>query len=186
MCAVARRLHRDAAARQATFPLEAFRMPQAGWPLELGPGRLTDRRRAGEIDGASWYLRFDAREEPFVYTPTLSGSVLRVDAGRRREAGLAVSGVVEIDGVPRARRRAGQQAHLLGRRHADRWGWFHASLGTAAGSKALWPSAGLPRVAFYAASRRRPAECSARGRARAGASASARTWSRRRAKRSPA
>jgi hypothetical protein len=141
------------AVRRTTFPLEALRTPQAGWPLELGPGRLTDTEASGEAGGARWSLRFDAAERPFVYTPAL---VRRLGLASTEvvvvKPALAVSGIVEVDGVTHELEAArGQQAHVFGRRHADRWGWFHATLDDGRWVEGLVGRVeGLPRVALYA------------------------------------
>ena len=117
-------------ARKAAFPLEALRTPRAGWPLELGPGLLGDTEAAGEIDGARWRLTFAAEQRPFAYTrPLLRHLRLASTEVVVVKPSLAISGFVELDGVRHELDAApGQQAHLFGRRHADRWGWFHATL----------------------------------------------------------
>lgn len=142
--------------RRATFPLEALRTPRAGWPLELGPGRLTDTETTGEVEGARWSLRFDAAERPFAYAPAL---VRRLGLAATEvvvvKPALAVSGVVGVDGVSHElTSAAGQQAHVFGRRHADLWGWFHATLDGGRWVEGLVAKVeGLPRAAFYASER---------------------------------
>lgn len=117
-------------ARKATFGLDALRTPRNGWPLELGPGALGDTEATGEIEGARWQLTFSAEQQPFAYTrPILSRLGLASTENVVVKPSLAISGVVEIDGERHELDAApGQQAHLFGRRHADRWGWFHATL----------------------------------------------------------
>jgi len=141
------------AMRKATFPLEALHTPRAGWPLEIGPGRLTDTEASGEVEGARWSLRFDAQEAPFAYTPPL---VRRLGVAATEvivvKPALALSGMVEVNGERHELAAApGQQAHVFGRRHADRWGWFHATLPDGRWAEGLVASVrGLPRVALYA------------------------------------
>jgi hypothetical protein len=117
-------------ARKATFPLEALRAQRDGWPLELGPGLLGDTEARGEIDGARWQLTFSAEQMPFVYTPPVMSRLgLASTEVVVVKPSLAISGVVELDGERHELDAApGQQAHLFGRRHADRWSWFHATL----------------------------------------------------------
>ena len=144
------------AMRRTTFALEALRTPRAGWPLELGPGRLTDTEASGEVEGARWSLRFEAAERPFAYVPAL---VRRLGLAATEvvvvKPALAVSGVVEVDGaVHELVSAAGQQAHVFGRRHADLWGWFHATLGGGRWVEGLVAKVeGLPRASFYASER---------------------------------
>ena len=144
---------RAPAMRRTTFPLEALRTPRAGWPLELGAGRLTDTGASGEVEGARWSLRFDAGERPFAYVPAV---VRRLGLAATEvvvvKPALAVSGVVEVDGAVHELVAApGQQAHVFGRRHADRWGWFHATLGGGRWVEGLVANVqGLPRAAFHA------------------------------------
>ncbi|HVP76187.1 MAG TPA: hypothetical protein VMS63_09205 [Gaiellaceae bacterium] len=143
--------------RRATFPLELLRTPRAGWPLELGPGRLSDTEATGEVEGARWSLRFDATERPFAYGPAL---VRRLGLAATEvvvvKPALAVSGAVEVDGVSHELASArGQQAHVFGRRHADLWGWFHATLDGGRWVEGLVAKVdGLPRAAIYASERR--------------------------------
>jgi hypothetical protein len=140
-------------ARKSTFPLEALQTPRAGWPLELGPGRLSDTEATGEVDGARWQLSFAAAETPFAHAPALARRLgLASTEVVVVKPALAISGVVEVDGRRYELDSApGQQAHLFGRRHADRWGWFHATIADgrwAEGLVAHVPR--LPQIALYA------------------------------------
>ncbi|MGH2970796.1 MAG: hypothetical protein ACRDNM_06555 [Gaiellaceae bacterium] len=131
-------------AQKATFALDALRTPQAGWPIELGPGVLTDTGAAGEVDGAAWRLSFPAAEAPAPLVPRVLRPIASTFVVVTKPA-LAISGEVVVDGVRHELDgAAGTQAHLWGRRHADRWGWFHAP-----GAEGLVvKAAGLPQLAF--------------------------------------
>jgi hypothetical protein len=143
-------------ARKATFPLDALRVPGEGWPLELGPGRLDDTQATGEVEGAGWELQLMGVEQPFWHAPAVARA-LHVSPTQvvvtRPE--LLVSGTVEVDGkrhtlvtVPAC------QAHLWGTRHADRWGWIHASLPEGSWVEAVTAKLrGLPQLAFHATER---------------------------------
>jgi hypothetical protein len=141
-------------ARKATFALDALRTPGGGWPLELGPGRLTDTEATGEIDGARWQLTFSAEQRPFAYTRPIMRPVASTQNVVVKPS-LAISGFVELDGVRHDLDAApGQQAHLHGRRHADRWGWFHATLPDGRWVEGLVAKVpGMPQIALHATER---------------------------------
>ena len=143
-------------ARKATFPLEELRTPRAGWPLQLGPGLLGDTGASGEIEGASWQLTFSAEQRPFAYTrPAMRRLGLASTEVVVVKPSLVISGFVELDGERHELDSApGQQAHLFGRRHADRWGWFHATLPDGRWIEGLVAKVPhLPRLALHASER---------------------------------
>ena len=117
------------AARKEVFPLEAFRAPGSGWPIELGPARLCGTAAHGSLAGARWELELHGDAPPFAHTHPLVRA-LRVAKTQLvcSAPALAISGFVEVDGVRQALDRApGHQAHIWGSRHAQRWGWAHAN-----------------------------------------------------------
>ena len=129
---------------KTVFPLEAFRTTGAAWPIELGPGRLTDTEAAGETDAARWQLRFEGDETSFAYPPRALRPLASTQFAVARPV-LAISGEVEVEGVRHELDgAAGHQAHVWGRRHADRWGWFHDADADGLVVKAR----GLPQLAF--------------------------------------
>lgn len=143
-------------ALKASFPIEELRALRAGWPLRLGPGLLGDTEAAGEIDGARWRLTFTPEQHPFAYTrPALRRLGLASTEVVVVKPSLAISGFVELDGVRHELDAApGQQAHLFGRRHADRWGWFHATLPGGRWVEGLVVKVPhLPRLALHASER---------------------------------
>jgi hypothetical protein len=121
------------------------------------PGELPfGDRISGMVAGARWDLRVQGGGAPFSYVPALLAPLASTQAVLERPA-ATVDGVVEVDGRRYELHRApAQVAHVGGRRHADRWGWFHASLEGGGWLDGLVAKAArLPQLAFYAHDGRR-------------------------------
>lgn len=113
------------------YPLEAFSDGGPGG-IGLGPARYGPLVARGEVgEGArrvAWELTLEPgpfgsfRHVPLkLYRARLAGSAVSTPY-----LSLAVSGWVEAGGVrTRLDRAPGEQGHVFGRRHADRWAWAH-------------------------------------------------------------
>jgi len=136
--------------RKTVFPLEAFSTNRDGFPLELGPGRLTDTEAVGD----DWELRLDGPERPFLHAPPLVRALRlsRTQVAVAKPA-LELSGTVDGQELDRA---LGQQAHVWGTRHAERWGWAHATLAPDRWFEGLTVKLPrLPQLGFHATERTR-------------------------------
>jgi hypothetical protein len=113
-------------------------------------------RISGAVAGARWDLRVHGGGSPFSYVPALLAPLASTQAVLERPA-ATVDGVVEVDGRRYELHEApAQVAHVGGRRHADRWGWFHASLdGNRWLDGLVAKAARLPQLAFDAQDGRR-------------------------------
>jgi hypothetical protein len=122
----------------------------AGQPIvRRGPGREI---RAGELDGLEWELEWRELAPPFE-TPH---RVLRRIAPTKMvtQPALAISGRVGDVTLTDA---PGHAAQLAGRRHAQTWGWSHASSADGRWLHLLTAtSPPLPRVSQYASDQRLP------------------------------
>jgi hypothetical protein len=88
-----------------------------------GPGELT----SGRIAGARWELSLEPLAGPADPVPRLLRPLSKTRFVLSAPA-LLVSGFVEVDGVRHELEHApGHQGHVCGSRHADRFGWAHAS-----------------------------------------------------------
>jgi hypothetical protein len=98
----------------------------------LGPARFSPTTARGEVgegaDRIAWDLTLEAgpfgsfRHIPLkLFRVRLAGSAVSTPS-----LSLAVTGWIEVGGVrTRLDRACGEQGHVFGRRHADRWAWAH-------------------------------------------------------------
>lgn len=108
-------------------------------------------RISGEVAGARWDLRVRGGGDAFSYVPAPVAPFASTQVVLERPAAV-VDGIVEVDGRRYELHDAPAQiAHVGGRRHADRWGWFHAPLPEAGWLDGLVAKAArLPQLAFHA------------------------------------
>lgn len=117
------------AGRKATLPVDRLSSRADLFELRIGDAVLGDRGMRGEVEDASWDLRWEPRlpaaehVHPLLRTARLARTVLLLP-----HPAVEVSGRVawegrelELDGVP------GGQAHLWGSKHATRWAWAHCN-----------------------------------------------------------
>jgi hypothetical protein len=106
----------------------------------------------GQLDGVAWYLRAEDLALPLRSPHAL----LRPVASTQMETQPAQLFTGHIGGRAIAR-APGHSAHLWGRRHAQSWGWAHATLADGRWAHLLTATVrGLPRVSQYATSEHGP------------------------------
>lgn len=82
---------------------------------------------AGEVDGARWELDLTPLAPPFEVVHPLLRPLAKTKLILPAPA-VRVDGVVEVDGIRHeVRDEVGTLGHVFGTRHADRWGWAHAT-----------------------------------------------------------
>jgi hypothetical protein len=118
-------------AAKHTPPPDSLAPGEDGRWLRIGEAAIGPAGASGEVPGlASWELRFEGGEAPFLYLP--SGWMYRAPLPRTKALSLIpavrVSGTVTVrgrtatlDGWP------GMVGHNWGAEHAERWIWLHGA-----------------------------------------------------------
>jgi Tocopherol cyclase len=115
------------------YPMAGVLVRAGDVDVRIGPSTLGSGRLEGSLEGGGHAVRWSLRH------PT-GDETLRLLPGFADRDGLAptrpcspnpathVTGTIEVDGEASSLEGApGQQGHLWGRRHAERWAWAHCS-----------------------------------------------------------
>jgi hypothetical protein len=116
-------------ARKRTLPISELVAQADPFELRIGDARLTDRGMSGAIDDVRWDLSWTPGLGPYEHVhPFLRKAKIAQTVLVLPYADLEVSGTItdeggdlQLDGV------RGGQAHLWGRKHANRWAWMHCN-----------------------------------------------------------
>jgi hypothetical protein len=112
---------------------EELRLGRSDFDVQIGDAILTSGRATGGIAGGGhevrWDLIFPTGAATFRILPDLMyRRALAPTKPLTPNPDTAFTGMIEIDGDRRAvDGLAGQQGHLHGTRHAERWAWIHCS-----------------------------------------------------------
>ena len=115
--------------RKASFAADRLHAQPEPFELRIGDAVLSDRGMSGEVQGASWDLRWQPRlpaaehVHPLLRRARLARTVLVLP-----HPDVEVAGRVAWDGRRLELEGArGGQAHLWGSKHAARWAWAHCN-----------------------------------------------------------
>jgi hypothetical protein len=115
------------------YPPGALHLGSAGFDVRIGEAVLGSGRAVGEIDGGGHHVRWDLTYPTGAPTfRILPDLMYRTPVAPTRpltpNPDVVCSGTIEIDGDRREiAELAGQQGHLFGSRHAERWAWVHCN-----------------------------------------------------------
>lgn len=119
---------------KATYPWSETRVEQSPFRFAIGSAELTHTGARGELTGGGRQLRWDLRWEPSPTTVCLLPFRWMYKGPFPRTKVLSpgfdirLSGLLEVNDRAYALARVpGQQAHLWGTRHAERWVWGHCN-----------------------------------------------------------
>ncbi len=111
--------------------LPASELASRGDPFELriGRARLTDAGVSGELEGASWDLRWTPSAKHYEHVhPLLRRAKVAQTVLVLPHADLTIDGTIGFDGQTLELAGAhGGQAHLWGTKHAQSWAWVHCN-----------------------------------------------------------
>ena len=132
-------------ALRATYPVQQLVATELPFGLEVAGSRLADGGCSGSLEDASgnvsWTLEFESLIEGFTATPEWGARIatcfLEPQPLIRVTGEISESGATrQVDGW------LGEQAHVFGARHSDRWHWAeckHLGEGRAFTGVAAWP-----------------------------------------------
>ena len=116
-------------ARKSTLPITELRAEADPFRLVVGDCELSDRGFAGQVEDASWELRWEPATAPGeIVHPLLERARIARTMMVMPHPDLAIEGTLSFGGeqVELSGARGGQ-THLWGAKHASRWCWVHAS-----------------------------------------------------------
>ena len=115
------------------YPIDAVKVGPDGFDVGIGESAFRSGHLQGAIEGAGrrvrWDLAFPTGEETYRLLPDLMyrGS-LAPTKPYSPNVSTPVSGTVEVDGqAVELQGGSGQQGHLFGTQHAQRWAWAHCA-----------------------------------------------------------
>ncbi|HCP61433.1 MAG TPA: hypothetical protein DIU14_03045 [Actinobacteria bacterium] len=117
--------------RRYPFPFERPRDPER-FDVTVGPARMASGEAEGSVEGdghvARWNLTWPTGDPTY---RLLADAFYRGGMAPTRPYSpnphTRITGTVEVDGETVAIDSPGQQGHLFGREHAQRWAWAHCS-----------------------------------------------------------
>lgn len=132
-------------ALRTTFPIEQLITTNQPFGVDVAGNRLAEDGCSGSLQDeagtVSWNLRFEALLPGFTPTPEWGARI--ATCFQEPQPLIRVSGEVTEDGRTRTVEGwLGEQAHVFGAKHSDRWHWAeckHLGAGRAFTGVAAWP-----------------------------------------------
>jgi hypothetical protein len=124
-----------------TFPIEQLQSGRAPFSVAVAGNRLEEGGCRGSLEDVSWELRFESLLPGFTPTPEWGARI--ATCFQEPQPLLRVSGQVVEGGRSRiVEGWMGEQAHVFGAKHSERWHWAeskHLAEGRAFTGVAAWP-----------------------------------------------
>ena len=117
----------------AKYPISALHAEHSDFQLLIGHNGLSDGRAAGRIQGlgrtVEWDFRFIPSETVHLHLPRMLYRVHLADTlALCPHLDVYLNGRVTIDGQTfELKNDPGNQTHLWGEKHAERWAWVHCN-----------------------------------------------------------
>lgn len=114
--------------RKASLPLASLSAEPDPFALRIGTASLTDGTMSGELEGATWDLRWAPGRAYEHVHPALQATKIAKTVLVLPHADVAIEGSVAFgDRRIELHGARGGQAHLWGSKHASSWAWVHCN-----------------------------------------------------------